>query len=157
MATIISVACPEGCTPITAAPGLKSCFLACLESFLVDSKKPTTQQEMIARGKAEKLCGDTGVVERNEMQRFCELFDITFELVAFDKILTNVSPPEAILIGLWRYEGDPTKNHCVRFCRRLDEHKFLVMNPLLSGGRCEEWPNTVIADWSGETFELRLS
>jgi len=148
--------CPKDCTPISPET-LTWCFQACLESFLTDNKLHVTQKQMVEEGKAKGLCKDTGVVgSSDEMKKFCSAFHIDFEEIEYQKIPQKIESGEGVLIGPWAYKGDPKGQHCVRFCRRIDDQKFLVMNPKFPTAVCEEWSIETIAAWQCGVFKIRL-
>lgn len=113
---------------------------------------------MVALGKAhkpQKLCDDGGVVPDGRMKDYCALFGIGFEKTQFENIPQKIKNGEGFLIGCWNYQGDKSKQHCVRFCRHIGEEKFLVMNP--TGGVIEEWQKKTIAEWRCEVFRICLA
>src|SRR2546430_1359819 len=107
------------CTPVAQHPSLKSCFSACLESFLTDNEQPVTQLEMVSQGKAQNLCDNEGVVPDANMKAFCALRNIEFERIKFEDIPSETKDREGFLLGCWNYEGEKHKQHCVRFCRHI--------------------------------------
>jgi hypothetical protein len=96
---------PNCCAHVAQDPSLDWCFEACLESFLRDNKRFTTQMQMVERAKEKGLCNDKGVVSvRNDigyskLKDFCALFDIDFEQIDDRKIRGKIEDREAVLIG----------------------------------------------------------
>jgi len=95
-------------TPIKQLPN--ACFLACIESFLIDNSIYKTQAEMIKVLREQGLCSDEGVVRRGDEAIACRSFNIRFSDVPYQYPIDKKYSDGSLLIC-------PTQPglHCVRF------------------------------------------
>ncbi len=139
----------------------KWCVEACLESFLADNDITKKQEEMVKRGIENKVCDEDGVMpndpgkdpEYRNMIDFFALFGV--ELKKLSALPTRIERGDGVLVATWHLNKTGGA-HCVRFCDRVNEEKFRVMDPAPDPEKFPTWQRDWIRTWPCDIFGIRL-
>jgi hypothetical protein len=103
-----------------------SCFLACIESYLLDNNiEYIDQKYMVQKLSAINLCSGTGVVQFDHIKCACRVINIELNEVKYHFPIHNNYNDGALLIGT----SKGNNHHCVRYYKQEEEAKIIVMDP----------------------------
>ncbi len=127
----------------------QACFLACLESFLLDKGIILEQECMIKVLLTKNLCTEEGVVFIGNEVEICKQFNIKCKEIPYEFPIKNQYTNGSLLIVTTIHQG-----HCFRFDHNPEEMKIVVMDPEI--GSLQYLDQSFLENHGPKLFEIEL-
>lgn len=128
-----------------------SCFLGCLESFLLDHGINKSQHELIKILHQKGLCTDEGCVPFpfENMEKACKELNLSIKEIEYHYPIDRKYQDGSLLIGT-----NDNGFHIRRFINQIEDHKITVMDPA-TGTECY-WDESLMVKQNPSFYHLSL-